>query len=111
MLRFIHMTQIGCLGAALAAGSSLPATAADLSGCEYEGTKLWGKVKEVTSFADIKVEIVESFADLKVEKVTGFADNCGEWEMVDSFEDFAVEFVDGIGDIKVEFVTGFAGLP
>lgn len=29
--------------------------------CYYKGIKLWGKVKYVTSFPDIKIQYVESF--------------------------------------------------
>ncbi|MGN1281495.1 MAG: hypothetical protein ACI4UM_06285, partial [Succinivibrio sp.] len=45
---------------------------ADLSGCSFNGTPLHGKVKIVSSSADIKVQVVDSFEDLKVKVVEHF---------------------------------------
>lgn len=78
--------------------------------CTYKGIPLYGKVKIVDSFADIKIKPAGSFADIRVKKVRGFADACGEWEIVDSFPDFTVEFVNVFPDITVKFTDSFPGL-
>lgn len=77
--------------------------------CTYSGIRLYGKVKVVTSFADLKVKIVESFPDLEVKTVTSFPDDCGEWQFVESFPDFTIQFVDSFEDISIKFVNGFPG--
>ena len=69
--------------------------------CTFKGIKLYGKVKVVTSFPDIKVKVVDSFPDLKVQKVTSFPDSCGKWQFVDTFPDFKIQFVDSFPDIKI----------
>ena len=38
----------------------------------YKGIKLYGKVKFVTSFPDIKIKYVDSFPDIKVKFVSSF---------------------------------------
>ena len=48
---------------------------------------LYGKVKIVESFPDIKVQIVESFEDLDVKIVESFPDQCGKVKLVESFPD------------------------
>ena len=63
----------------------------------FNGIKLCGRVKVVTSFADIKVKVVDAFADLKVKKVS-------------AFPDFTIQFVDSFPDIKIKFVDAFPGL-
>jgi len=78
--------------------------------CEYNGVKLYGKVKFVTSFPDIKVQYVNSFPDLKVKFVNSFADDCGEWQEVSSFPDFKVKLVTSFPDIKVKVVDSFPGM-
>ena len=80
------------------------------SDCEFEGIQLNGKVKFVTSFADIKIKYVESFADIKVQFVESFPDDCGEWQVVESFPDFTVEVVESFPDIEVEVVSSFPGM-
>lgn len=77
--------------------------------CVFKGIKLWGKVKVVESFPDIKVQIVESFPDLKVKQVTSFPDQCGKWQFVESFPDFKVQFVTSFPDIKIKYVESFPG--
>lgn len=78
--------------------------------CEYKGIKLYGKVKFVTSFPDIKIKYVDSFPDLKVKFVSSFADDCGEWQQVTSFPDFKVQIVNSFPDIKVKVVDSFPGM-
>ena len=83
---------------------------AKLGSCSYNGIPLYGKVKFVDSFADIKVQFVSSFADLKVEFVGSFPDSCGKWQKVDSFPDFTVQVVSSFPDLKVQQVSSFPGL-
>jgi hypothetical protein len=79
--------------------------------CIYKGFKLYGKVKIVDNFPDIKVQVVENFPDLKVKIVQNFPDECGEWKFVDNFQDFKIQFVDNFPDIKIKFVENFPGMP
>lgn len=82
----------------------------DRTACTCNGKKLYGKVKVVTSFADLKVKIVDSFPDLKVKTVSSFADKCGEWQFVESFPDFTIQFVESFPDLKIKFVESFPGM-
>lgn len=75
----------------------------------FRGIKLWGKVRVVDAFGDVKVKVVDSFADLRVQKVDAFADSLGKWQFVSFGEDFTVEFVDSFADIKIKFVDAFPG--
>ena len=79
--------------------------------CTYKGIKLYGRVKVVDSFADIKVQVVNSFPDLKVQRVTSFPDSCGKWQFVDSFPDFTIQYVNSFPDLKIQFVSSFPGKP
>ncbi len=71
--------------------------------------QVYGKIKYVTAFPDVKVRVVESFGDLKVQVVKAFADSPGEWEIVDNFEDFKVEIVTAFEDFTIEYVDAFPG--
>ena len=82
----------------------------NLSTCYFKEIFLAGKVKEVSHFPDIEVQVVESFPDLEVKKVSHFPDRCGEWQMVDHFPDFTVKFVRSFPDVKIRYVTSFPGL-
>jgi hypothetical protein len=82
-----------------------------IKNCTYKGFKLYGKIKIVENFPDIKVQIVENFSDLKVKIVDNFPDKCGRWQFVDNFPDIKVKFVDNFPDIKVKFVENFPGEP
>jgi hypothetical protein len=79
------------------------------SNCKYKGFKMYGKIKVVESFPDVKVQVVESFPDLKVKIVTSFPDHCGEWQYVESFPETKIQFVTSFPDIKVQFVESFPG--
>jgi len=79
--------------------------------CTLKGVKLWGKVKVVDSFPDLKVKRVTSFPGLKVKTVTSFADSCGKWRYVDSFPDFTIQWVTSFPDLEIEPVESFPGLP
>lgn len=85
-------------------------TPSKLDDCSFNGFKLYGKVKFVTSFPDIKIQFVKSFPDLKVKFVDSFADECGEWEIVESFPDIKVQVVGSFPDIKVKVVESFPGV-
>lgn len=78
--------------------------------CSYKGIKLYGKVKFVDSFPDIKIKFVSSFSDIKVKFVDSFPDKCGRWKKVNSFPDFKVQVVDSFPDLKVKKVTSFPGM-
>ena len=86
------------------------AQAGNLSGCTYKGIPLYGKVKIVKSFPDIKVKVVKSFPDLKVKRVSSFPNQCGQWQFVDAFPDFKVQFVDAFPDITIQYVDTFPGV-
>ena len=79
--------------------------------CEYNGIKLYGKVKFVTAFPDIKIQYVEHFPDIRVKFVEHFPDECGKWQVVEHFPDFTVQVVDHFPDIKVKVVDHFPGEP
>jgi len=79
--------------------------------CTFEGKRLYGKVKYVSSFPDFKVQVVSSFPDLKVKQVESFPDACGKWQVVDSFPDFTVQIVDAFPDFKIRYVESFPGVP
>ena len=83
----------------------------DFENCTLNGFPLYGKVKIVESFPDIKVQIVDSFPDLKVKLVNSFPDDCGEWQIVESFPDVKIKIVDSFPDIKIKFVESFPGKP
>lgn len=83
----------------------------DFENCTFNDFPLYGKVKFVESFPDIKVQIVDSFPDLKVKLVNSFPDDCGEWQIVESFPDVKIKIVDSFPDIKIKFVESFPGKP
>jgi hypothetical protein len=68
--------------------------------CAVKGKKLFGKIKIVDAFPDLKVQVVDAFPDLKVQVVDAFPDKCGKWKMVDAFP-----------DLKIKYVNAFPGLP
>lgn len=71
---------------------------------------LYGKVKIVDSFEDIKVKIVDCFEDVDVKVVDCFEDSCGKVKIVDCFEDVKVKIVDCFEDVKVKLVDCFEGV-
>jgi hypothetical protein len=79
--------------------------------CRWNDIDLYGKVRFVESFPDIRVQIVDHFPDLKVQYVEHFPDECGKWQVVEHFPDFTVQFVDHFPDLKVQVVEHFPGLP
>ena len=78
--------------------------------CEYKGIKLYGKVKFVDSFEDIRIKYVDSFEDINVQFVSSFPNSCGQWQKVDNFEDIRVKVVDSFEDLDVRIVNSFLGI-
>ena len=72
--------------------------------------KLYGKVKIVDSFEDIKVKIVDAFEDVDIKIVGSFEDSCGKVRIVEQFEDVKVKIVDSFEDVKVKIVDHFEGV-
>lgn len=62
--------------------------------------KLYGKVKIVDSFEDIKVKIVDAFEDADIKIVDAFEDSCGKVKIVDSFEDIKIKIVNSFEGVK-----------
>lgn len=71
--------------------------------------QLYGKIKIVDSFPDVKVQKVDAFEDIKVRWVDAFADKPGKWQKVDAFPDYKVQFVDAFPDYKIREVDSFPG--
>lgn len=87
----------------------------DKQNCTYTNKdgktfNLYGKVKIVESFPDIKVQLVESFPDVEVKLVENFPDQCGKVKLVESFPDVKVQIVNSFPDIKVKIVENFPGV-
>jgi len=92
------------------AGCLIPDETIIAEDCTWNGYPLYGKIKFVESFPDIKIQVVDAFPDIKVKLVDAFANDCGEWEIVESFPDVKVQIVESFPDIKVEFVEAFPGV-
>jgi len=71
--------------------------------------QLFGKIKYVEHFGDVKVQVVEHFGDIKVQVVEHFPDGPGKWQLVQHFPDYEVQIVEHFGDYKVQFVEHFPG--
>ena len=70
---------------------------------------LYGKIRIVDSFPDVRVQRVDSFPDIRVRWVHAFADKPGEWQRVDSFPDYRVQFVRSFPDYRIRVVDSFPG--
>ena len=79
--------------------------------CTYKDMKLYGKIKFVENFPDLKIKFVENFPDLKVKIVQNFPDECGKWQIVENFPDLKVQVVENFPDITIKLVENFPGLP
>jgi hypothetical protein len=84
-------------------------TGLDKVNCTFNGKKLYGQVKYVTSFPDVRVKVVTALPTLRVEKVSSLANRCGEWEEVTSLPDLKVQEVTSFPDLTIEYVTSFPG--
>lgn len=87
----------------------------DKKNCTYTNKdgktfNLYGKVKIVESFPDVKIQIVESFPDIEVKLVESFPDDCCKFKIVESFPDVKVQIVNSFPDIKVKIVESFPGI-
>ena len=71
---------------------------------------LYGKVKIVENFEDIKVKIVDCFEDADIKIVENFENTCGRVKLVENFEDVKVKIVDNFEDIKIKIVNNFEGV-
>jgi hypothetical protein len=100
---------LACAVVFLVAFRPAPDVKFDCNTCTINGFKMWGKIKVVESFPDVKVQIVESFPDLKVKTVESFPDECGKWKYVESFPDVKIKFVTSFPDIKIKMVDSFPG--
>ncbi len=97
---------------ALVAPAAAPVRAGDDDGaCTRKGHRLYGRVKVVDAFPDLKVKVVDAFPDLKVKVVDAFPDACGRWKFVDAFPDFTIKYVDAFPDLTIKHVDAFPGLP
>ena len=65
----------------------------DKENCTFKGMKLYGKIKFVENYPDIKIKFVDNFPDIKVKFVENFPDDCGEWKVVANFPDLKVKVV------------------
>lgn len=79
--------------------------------CTCKGFKLYGKVKFVDNFPDLKIKFVDNFPDLKVKMVENFPDECGKWKIVENFPDLKIQIVDNFPDLTIKLVDNFPGLP
>ena len=82
----------------------------DKQNCTWKGMKLYGRIKIVENFPDIKVKVVENFPDMKVKLVSNFPDHCGEWKLVENFPDLKIQIVENFPDVKIQFVENFPGM-
>jgi|GEM_PF-231590 len=108
--RFLSLVEITLI-ILFFSNASLSQDKIDFENCTFNGFPLYGKVKIVESFPDIKVQIVDAFPDLKVKLVNSFPDDCGKWQIVESFPDVKIKIVDSFPDIKIKFVESFPGKP
>ena len=99
------------LAVVLLVGRSSRADGDGKDGCTFKGIKLFGNVKRVDAFPDLKIKVVDAFADLHVKVVDAFPDACGRWKWVDAFPDFTVQFVDAFPDVTIKYVDAFPGRP
>ena len=70
---------------------------------------LFGKIKYVEHFPDVKIQVVEHFPDIKVKVVEHFPDAAGKWQIVQHFPDYEVQIVEHFPDYKIKFVEHFPG--
>ena len=105
LLAFVPFFSSGAIAPANGAGGKVGPE------CTLKGKRLYGKVKIVDAFPDLKVQIVDAFPDLKVQVVDAFPDKCGKWKMVDAFPDVKIQMVTAFPDLKIKYVTAFPGLP
>ena len=105
---------ISFICAALALGTMASDVKIDKENCtitkDGKTYNLYGKVKIVDSFEDIKVKIVDCFEDADIKIVDCFEDSCGKVKLVEHFEDVKVKIVDCFEDVKIKIVDSFEGV-
>ena len=105
---------ISFICAALALGAMASDVKIDKENCtitkDGKTYNLYGKVKIVDSFEDIKVKIVDCFEDADIKIVDCFEDSCGKVKLVEHFEDVKVKIVDCFEDVKIKIVDSFEGV-
>jgi hypothetical protein len=72
-------------------------------------SKIHGRIQFVKSFGDYKVKAVTSFPDLRVEIVKSHPSAPGQWQIVDSFPDYKIQMVDSFPDFTIQYVKSFPG--
>lgn len=82
----------------------------DRANCTWNGKRLYGRIRYVDSFPDVRVRVVTALPRLRVREVSSLPNECGEWQIVTSFPDLKVQLVDGLQDLTIEYVTAFPGL-
>ena len=115
MKKIIFIALLAFMTLPMLAQSNEKKPGIDKENCTYTNKdgktfNLYGKVKVVESFPDIKVQIVESFEDLDVKIVESFPDQCGKVKLVESFPDVKVQIVNSFPDIKIKIVESFPGV-
>jgi hypothetical protein len=117
----VTFVAVFCLSFTLHHGEDHAPSKAEMFGLELQACKqayasgkpakckLFGKIKVVDNFEDVKIKKVDNFEDIKVKWVDNFADKPGRWKKVDNFEDYKVKFVDNFEDYKIKLVDNFEG--
>jgi hypothetical protein len=105
LLAFVPFLSSGTISTAQGSGGKVGPD------CKLKSKPLYGKVKIVEAFPDLKVQVVDAFPDLKVQVVDAFPDKCGKWKMVDAFPDVKIQMVTAFPDLKIKYVNAFPGLP
>jgi hypothetical protein len=72
-------------------------------------SKIQGRIQFVKSFGDYKVKAVTSFPDLRVEIVESHPSAAGQWQIVTSFPDYKIQMVESFPDFTIQFVKSFPG--
>lgn len=115
MKRVLLFALLALMALPMSAQSSDKKTGINKENCTFTNKdgktfNLYGKVKIVEHFPDVKVQIVDSFEDLDVKIVEHFPDQCGKVKLVESFPDVKVQIVNSFPDIKVKIVDAFPGV-
>jgi len=77
--------------------------------CTFKGKKLYGRIKIVNSFPDIRVKIVSAFPNLRIQRVSSWPDKCGKWQFVSNFPNLRVQFVTSNPDLLIAYTPNAPG--
>ncbi len=72
-----------------------------------ETFNLYGKIKIVDDYEDVRVKIVDDYEDVRIEIVDDYSNSCGRIEIVDDYEDVRVKIVDDYEDVRVDIVGDY----